>query len=134
MTRTEMEDAITNRDRRLVSVEQILPTLATKDDLREAFVTARRHADVRLEDVRDDIRKVAEGVAALTTVVQSMGARFEAVDRRFDSIDLRFDVMDHRFDAKDQRFDAMDQRFDAMDQRFGAMDQRFDAMDQRLGR
>jgi hypothetical protein len=38
MTATEMEDVLKNLDRRLTNVEQILPTLATKDDLK-AFAT-----------------------------------------------------------------------------------------------
>lgn len=38
MTATEMEEVLKNLDRRLSNVEQILPTLATKDDLK-AFPT-----------------------------------------------------------------------------------------------
>lgn len=38
MTATEMEDVLKNLDRRLTNVEQILPTLATKEDLK-AFAT-----------------------------------------------------------------------------------------------
>jgi len=38
MTATEMEDVLKNLDRRLTNVEQILPTLATKADLK-AFAT-----------------------------------------------------------------------------------------------
>ena len=38
MTATEMEEVLKNLDRRLTNVEQILPTLATKEDLK-AFAT-----------------------------------------------------------------------------------------------
>jgi hypothetical protein len=38
MTATEMEEVLKNLNRRLTNVEQILPTLATKDDLK-AFAT-----------------------------------------------------------------------------------------------
>lgn len=51
MTATEMEDAIKNIDARTTRIEQILPTLATKDDLRAAFAglgdridASRQHA------------------------------------------------------------------------------------------
>ena len=65
MTATEMEEVLKNLDRRLTNVEQILPTLATKgdlkiyatkedlkafatkEDLKEAFSEAKRH-DVML--------------------------------------------------------------------------------------
>src|SRR5688572_29840605 len=36
MTKAEMEEAIRNLDRRVVTVEQILPTLATRADVAEA--------------------------------------------------------------------------------------------------
>ena len=93
MTPTEMEDAIRNLDRRLMSVEQILPTLATKDDLEEV----KRHTDIRIEDVRDEIRKVAEGVATLTMSVQQMGVRSE---RRFDAIDRRIGTLAAKIDQR----------------------------------
>ena len=100
MTRTEMEDAIKNLDRRLVSVEQILPTLATKDDLfatradlhaeivatrrdlTERIEKVKRHTDVRIEDAREDIRKVAEGVASLSTSLQANTRLLENVVQR----------------------------------------------------
>ena len=76
MTPTEMEALIMNLDKRTSRIEQILPTLATKDDLRlglaetesrmlEKFEEARRYALVLTESVRDDIRMVAEHLAGL---------------------------------------------------------------------
>src|SRR4051812_44853989 len=56
MTRIEMEHAINNLDHRLALVERIVPTLASKQDLHEAFEEAKRHTSVLVEDVRDDIR------------------------------------------------------------------------------
>ena len=64
-------------DRRLTRVEQILPTLATKDDLRtlatkdelrreirEEGERSRRHMDVNAESLRSDIQLIAEHVAS----------------------------------------------------------------------
>lgn len=64
-------------DRRLTRVEQILPTLATKDDLRtlatkdelrreirEEGERSRRHMDVIAESLRSDIQLIAEHVAS----------------------------------------------------------------------
>jgi ribosomal 50S subunit-associated protein YjgA (DUF615 family) len=73
-----------NLDRRLARVEQILPTLATKDDLKtlatkeelreegersrrhtdEVGERARRHMDVVAESLRSDIQLIAEHVAS----------------------------------------------------------------------
>ena len=73
-----------NLDRRLASVEQILPTLATKDDLKvlatkqelreegersrrhmdDVGERSRRHMDVLAESLRDDIHLIAAHVAS----------------------------------------------------------------------
>ena len=59
-----------NLDRRLARVEQILPTLATKEELK-ALATKddirelRRYMDVLSEDQRGDIRLLAEHLAGV---------------------------------------------------------------------
>ena len=68
MTKAEMEDAIRNLDARLVNVEQILPTLATK-----------HHVDMRFEELRDDIRLLAEGIATLAVKLDRMDRHFAAM-------------------------------------------------------
>jgi len=80
-----ISERFNNLDRRLSSVEQILPTLATKEDLkafatkedleqmgatlrgeiRDAEVRSRRHVDVIGESLRGDIQLIAENLAAL---------------------------------------------------------------------
>jgi hypothetical protein len=101
MTKAEMEEAIRNLDRRLVNVEQILPTLATKGDLAEL----KRHGSVQFEALRDDIRMVAEAVAAIP-------ARFDQVDARIDRLSRD---TDKRFARTDARLDLMDERFDRLE-------------------
>jgi hypothetical protein len=82
MTTDEMERVLETLDRRLATVEQILPTLATKadldrfatkQDLREGLDGAGRHAEVLSEVVRDDIRLVAEGLASLIERLERKG-------------------------------------------------------------
>jgi hypothetical protein len=40
--------------------------------MRELNEDAKRHTDVRIEDVRDDIRILAEGFASLSATVESL--------------------------------------------------------------
>ena len=89
-----MEQRVNDLDRRVERVEQILPTLATKGDLlatktdleaaianaieplatraelraaiAESEERMRTHFDVVAESLRDDIRLIAEGLAALS--------------------------------------------------------------------
>lgn len=80
---------------RVDRIEQILPKLATKDDLRaaveplatkmelrttveESEERTRRHVDVRFEALRDDIRLVAEGLADLSGKVDRNHAATKA--------------------------------------------------------
>ena len=70
MDQHEMEQRVRNLDHRVERVEQILPTLATKDDLEAAITGAehrmRTHFDVVAESLRDDIRLIATALATLS--------------------------------------------------------------------
>ena len=55
MTATEMEEVLNNLDRRLTNVEQILPTLATKEDLK-AFATKE---DLKAFATKEDLKAFA---------------------------------------------------------------------------
>ena len=77
MTHVDMDQHLENLDRRLARVEQLLPGLATKEDLaalrvagREDVLALRSRTEVLIESVRDDIRLVAEGVATLMEQLQ----------------------------------------------------------------
>ena len=72
---SELETQIRNIDERTARIEQILPTLATKDDvkayatkddMREEGERARRHFDIVAEKMKQDIALIAEGHQALT--------------------------------------------------------------------
>ena len=98
----DVEKAIRNIDERTTRIEQILPTLATKDDLKafatkddlkafatkddlKAFATkdevkaegelTRRHFDVVAERLEDSIRLIADGHAELDKRVSRLERR-----------------------------------------------------------
>ena len=96
MSTVEMEQRLENVERRVDRIEQMLPTLATRDDLKAAIAPLatkaelraaiaplatkaelraaiaeseqrmRTHFDMVAEGLRDDIRLVAEAVVALS--------------------------------------------------------------------
>ena|SRR5215468_11067950 len=91
----ELETQIKNIDEHTARIEQILPTLATKDDLkayatmdavREEGEHTRRHFDVVAEQMKQDIALIAEGQKALATSVNS---RFHEADTTLESHDKR---------------------------------------------
>ena len=83
MSTVEMEQRLENVERRVDRIEQILPTLATREDLKAAIAPLatkaelraaiaeseqrmRTHFDMVAEGLRDDIRLVAEAVVTLS--------------------------------------------------------------------
>jgi hypothetical protein len=61
MIPTDMEQVLENLDRRLARIEQILPTLATKEELQAVGTRAQ----AQIESLHDDVRIIAEGYQSL---------------------------------------------------------------------
>ncbi len=97
MTPTDLEAMVKNLDVRTTRIEQILPTLATKDDVREAIrdlatkedlkayatkddlreglADARSYARVLYEDLKSDIHLLAEHVVRIAQAVDRLEKR-----------------------------------------------------------
>ena len=97
-----MEEAVENLNRRVDRIEQILPTLATKDDLRKAIAPlatkeelrraiaplatkeevraegerTRAHFDAVAERLEEQIRLLAEGLLSLEQRLTRLEARY----------------------------------------------------------
>ena len=61
MTMEQLEERVKNIDERTKSIEQILPTLATKDDVREEGERTRQHFNAVAERVEASVKGIAEG-------------------------------------------------------------------------
>ena len=120
MDHRTMEEVLQNLDRRVARIEQILPTLATKEELREAVAPlatkeelrkavaglatkeevraegerTRAHFEVVAERLEEQIRLVAEGVLSLTRQFEEFkaetNARFAEMDRRLIRLEARY--------------------------------------------
>lgn len=107
MDRRTMEEVVENLNRRVDRIEQILPTLATKEDLRKAIAPlatkeevkaegerTRAHFDAVAERLEEQIRLLAEGLLALTRQFEEFkaetNARFAEVDRRLARLEARY--------------------------------------------
>ena len=105
MNRGTMEDLVRNLDQRVGRIEQILPTLATKDDLanfvtREEFRAecerTRAHFDAVAERLESQIRLLAEGLLALTRRFEEFQAETRAEFARMDRRLTRLETQAHR--------------------------------------
>jgi len=97
MDQQELEIVIRNIDARTTRIEEILPTLATKEDLnalatkedlnafatkeemREEATLTRRHFDVLVEDIRQIVKVIADGHQALDAKIDSAGSDVKPV-------------------------------------------------------
>jgi hypothetical protein len=73
MTATEMEEVLRKLDHRLTNVEQILPTLATKEDLK-AFATKE---DLKAFATKEDLKEALKAYATK----DEMNERFDDAKR-----------------------------------------------------
>ena len=99
MTKTEMEDAITNCNRQLSAIEQILPTLATKEDLERS----ETRTAVIIESLRDDIHKVAEGYAEHDVKLQAL----ESIAKTVTSHTFKLDAVAATVTSHSTKLDAI---------------------------
>jgi uncharacterized protein YicC (UPF0701 family) len=79
MDQLEIEGLLKELNTRTTRIEQKLPTLATKSDLREEAERTRQHFDVVAEGVKDSIKVIADGHKAL-------GDRIDSVSRDIKSV------------------------------------------------
>lgn len=108
MTLTDMEDRLENLDLRLSRIEQVLPTLATKDDLK-VFAT------------KADMAQVESQQRAFTeSVIGRMNTLFEGVDARFASVDARFDRVETRLAGVETDVKGVQYSLDRLVQRLEA--------------
>ena len=116
----EMESLLRNVDARLARVEQILPTLARRDDLRPL--------EDNVEVLKVDVHGLKAGVDALSDKVDTNHRHMLVLHEDVKS-DIRL-LAEHLADQT-QRLSAMDRRFSEMDQRLAAMAVVLHRLDQR---
>ena len=80
---SEMEAVLKSLDQRVGRIEQILPTLATKAELRDEI----RGVRVLIEDVRGDVRIVHDRIDI------EMAGLNRRMDENFDGLQSQFDAM-----------------------------------------
>jgi hypothetical protein len=75
---SEMEAVLKSLDQRVGRIEQILPTLATKAELRDEI----RGVRVLVEDVKGDTRLLAEHMVSLMNQMAEVLLRLDRIERR----------------------------------------------------
>ena len=101
---SEMEAVLKSLDQRVGRIEQILPTLATRAELRDEV----RGVKVLIEDVRGDVRVVHDRIdIEMAGLNRRMDEEFHAVQGQFDAMHGQFDRMQAQFDVMQTRLDEV---------------------------
>ena len=82
---------------------------------------SERETRVLLEEVRSDVKTIAEQHGSIMTKLKEHDGRFVRIDQKLEQHDLQFLKMDHRFDKLEKRFTGLEQRFDRLDNQFVAV-------------
>lgn len=115
-----LDGRVENLDVRVGRIEQILPTLATKAELRDEI----RGVKVLVEDVRGEVRQLAESMdAGFSIVHQRIDAETAGLSSRMDD---GFAAIQHQFTAIQQQFAAAQHQFATMQQHFAEVFRRLD--------
>ena len=97
MNNAQIEQKLMDLDHRVAQIEQILPTLLTRDEFKIAMgefaAEIHRHFDVVAESLRGDIRLIAEGHTYLVGRMDGIDQRLDRVDQRLDRIDQRLETI-----------------------------------------
>ncbi len=86
---TEFEERL---GQRFTEIDQRFVTLEARLD--ERFAETRRHAQIPVEDVRDDLRLVIDGVTATREHLGRHDQRFDRLEQKVDRLDLKVVALD----------------------------------------
>jgi hypothetical protein len=90
---SEMEAVLKSLDQRVGRIEQLLPTLATKAELRDEI----RGVRVLIEDVRGDVKLVHERIdVEMAGLNRQMDAQFAQMLEQFAEVFRRLDRIERR--------------------------------------
>ena len=82
---------------------------------------SERETRVLLEEVRSDVKTIAEQHGSIMAKLKEHDGRFVRIDQKLEQHDLQFLKMDHRFDKLEKRFTGLEQRFDRLDNQFAVV-------------
>jgi hypothetical protein len=103
--------------------------------LGDGLEDARRHAQVVFENLRDDIRMIAEGVVSIDAKVGSMDVKLGSIEGKVASMDVRLGSvettvasLDVRASSIETKVTTLDTKATSLDTKVGALDAKVDAL------
>jgi chromosome segregation ATPase len=93
-----------------------------------------RHFDVVAEDLKDNIKIIAEQVAANTEKLQEHDLRFDKIDEKLQEHDLRLNKIEEKLQEHDLRFNKIDEKLQEHDLRLNKIEEKLQEHDSRFNK
>ncbi|MGA9750817.1 MAG: hypothetical protein WBS54_03415 [Acidobacteriota bacterium] len=100
--------------------------------IKEENQETRRHFDVVAEDLRSDIRLLAEGHGALVEKVDGLDAKVDRLDTKVDHLETRMDSLETKVDHLDTKVDHLETRMDGLETKVDHLETRMDGFEAKL--
>jgi chromosome segregation ATPase len=110
-----------------------------KGDLKKFKDEICRHFDVIAEDLKDNLKIIAEQVGANTEKLQEHDERFNKIEEKLQEHDQRFNKIEEKLEEHDERFNKIEEKLQEHDKKFNKIegksqdhDDRFNKIDESL--
>jgi len=110
-----------------------------KEDLKKFKDEICRHFDVIAEDLKNNLKIIAEQVGANTEKLQEHDERFNKIDEKLQEHDQRFNKIEEKLEEHDERFNKIEGKLQEHDKKFNKIegklqdhDDRFNKIDESL--
>jgi len=112
-----------------------------KEDLKKFKDEICRHFDVIAEDLKDNLKIIAEQVGTNTEKLQEHDERFNKIEEKLQEHDQRFNKIEEKLEEHDERFNKIEGKLQEHDKKFNKIegklqehDERFDKIDKKFNK
>jgi chromosome segregation ATPase len=103
-----------------------------KEDLKKFKDEICRHFDVIAEDLKDNLKIIAEQVGTNTEKLQEHDERFNKIEGKLQEHDKKFNKIEEKLQEHDERFNKIDEKFNKIEGKLQDHDDRFNKIDESL--
>ena len=103
-----------------------------KGDLKKFKDEICRHFDVIAEDLKDNLKIIAEQVGANTEKLQEHDERFNKIEEKLEEHDERFNKIEGKLQEHDKKFNKIEGKLQEHDERFDKIDEKFNKIKGKL--
>jgi len=105
-----------------------------KGDLKKFKDEICRHFDVIAEDLKDNLKIIAEQVGANTEKLQEHDERFNKIEEKLQEHDQRFNKIEEKLEEHDERFNKIEGKLQEHDKRFNKIEGKLQEHDERFNK